>query len=250
MYYSQSLQHRIEKGDNLYQLSKFFKRNVQSIPDLNPEIDPYDLRIGSQSRINPEAGYVWGQEAPNSNITNNDYKKNQLINHMRMLWEQHVYWTRMVMLSIVEGLADKDAVITKLLENPKDFARVFADYYNEETANGIDKLLTEHLSVGAELITALAKGDFESAKRLVSQWYDNADDIAEGLGNINPYFQTEALREMFYNHLDKTSKEVSDQIAGKYPDSISAFDDIEREALAMADFLSSGIIKQFPNKFM
>lgn len=38
-------------------------------------------------------------------------------------------------------------------------------------------------------------------------------------------------------------------ITKKYADSISVYDQIEKQALKMADVMTQGIVKQFPNNF-
>lgn len=45
---------------------------------------------------------------------------------MNLVWEQHIMWTRMLLISIAENLGDLDATRTRLLENPKDIADIRA----------------------------------------------------------------------------------------------------------------------------
>ncbi len=49
-----------------------------------------------------------------------------LMNQLRQLWGQHVYWTRFAIISTAAGLDDSDPVTKRLLQNPKDFAKLFA----------------------------------------------------------------------------------------------------------------------------
>lgn len=39
----------------------------------------------------------------------------ELSEQLRLLWEQHVYWTRFTILSILFGLPDEEAVVNRLL---------------------------------------------------------------------------------------------------------------------------------------
>ena len=50
-------------------------------------------------------------------------------------------------------------------------------------------------------------------------------------------------------HLDLTLAEATAQLQGKYADSIADYDKIHAHILGLADLLSSGIEKQFPEKF-
>ena len=44
-------------------------------------------------------------------------------------------------------------------------------------------------------------------------------------------------------------EEVAARLARNYPADIKAFDQVEQEALSMADYFSSGIMRQFPQRF-
>jgi len=173
-----------------------------------------------------------------------------LLNDMRLVWSQHVYWTRMLLISIAERLKDQADVTDRLLRNPYDIAKIYMDYYNEDIAKKIAQLLTEHLQIGAELITALRDKKTNEAENLNHEWYINADKMADAFGSINPYYNAEELRKMLYTHLELTTQEVNMRLAGDYKADIEAFDKVEREAMAMADYFAHGIIRQFPDKFM
>ena len=54
---------------------------------------------------------------------------------------------------------------------------------------------------------------------------------------------------MLHEHLALTKSEAVDMLTKNYAKGISVFDAIEKQALEMADFMTEGIIKQFPNKF-
>ena len=164
---------------------------------------------------------------------------------MREAWVQHVYWTRMLLLSIAERLKDLDQVTARLLRNPTDIANIFAEYYPPEAAGNIERLLTEHLQIGAALITALRDKKTEQAENLTRQWYRNADQMAEAFAGLNPNYDREEMKQMLYTHLDLTSQEVAQRLAGRYQEDIDAFDAVEREALAMADSFTEGIMRQF-----
>jgi len=176
------------------------------------------------------------------------YKQMTLINSMRFVWEQHVYWTRLLLISIAERLKDLPEVTARLMQNPDDIARVFAPYYGGDAAKKIASLLTEHLKIGAELITALRDKNSE-ADNLTKEWYINADKMAETFSNLNQYYSREELQKMLRRHLELTTQEVAARLAGNYHADIEAFDEVEMEAISMADYFSLGIIKQFPDKF-
>ena len=48
---------------------------------------------------------------------------------------------------------------------------------------------------------------------------------------------------MMYSHLDMTEKEATLRLQGNYTADIAAFDDIENEAMEMADYMFCGMVK-------
>ena len=57
------------------------------------------------------------------------------------------------------------------------------------------------------------------------------------------------MRAMMREHLDLTLAEGAARLAGDFEADIAAYEEIHLQALEMADMLSSGIIRQFPNRF-
>jgi hypothetical protein len=165
---------------------------------------------------------------------------------MRHVWLQHVYWTRLLLISIAERLNDEADTTARLLKNPADIADIFACYFGEADASQISALLTEHLKIGAALITTLRDEHTDEAEKLTKEWYINADEMAKAFSEINPYYNYDDLKKMLNMHLDLTTKEVAARLAGKYKEDIKAFAKVEKEALTMADYFVSGIIWQFP----
>ncbi|MDT7679646.1 MAG: hypothetical protein QOD82_7564 [Pseudonocardiales bacterium] len=51
---------------------------------------------------------------------------------MRKLWEDHVQWTRLFIVSAVAGLPDSDATLGRLLQNQADIGNAVASYYGKD----------------------------------------------------------------------------------------------------------------------
>lgn len=169
----------------------------------------------------------------------------ELHDAMRTLWEQHVFWTRLVILGIVSDLPDLAASTERLLRNPADFGAVLRIYYGEPAASQFVHLFTEHLTIAAQLVKAAKAGDARAAGEAERSWYQNADQIARFLSSINPYWPEQQWHTMLHEHLSLTKAEAVALLTQKYPESVRLFDEIERQALMMADLMTQGIIRQF-----
>ena len=54
---------------------------------------------------------------------------------MRKLWEDHVTWTRLFIVSAIAGLPDTDATTQRLLANQTDIGNAIKPYYGEAAGN-------------------------------------------------------------------------------------------------------------------
>lgn len=167
----------------------------------------------------------------------------------RLLWMEHVNWTRMTITSIVFHLPDLPFVQKRLLQNATDLGNCLRPFYGDQIADHYAKLIQDHLVIAAELVTAAVKGDTNTVNAKEKEWYKNADDIVLFLSNINPYLRKDDLQEMFYKHLELTENEAVTMIQKNYQADIEAFDQIETEALAMSDMIASAIVMQFYYRF-
>jgi len=173
-----------------------------------------------------------------------------LSNKMRMLWEQHIFWTVSAIKSIVENSPYKDLVIKRLLRNPTDFENALRPLYGSNTAKNFSDLFTSHLVIASELVNASAAGNTQAAADAEKRWYANADDIASFLASINPYWSKDGWKRMLLEHLDLTKSEAVYWITRDYNKAIAIYDDIQMNALGMADMMTAGITRQFPDMFM
>ena len=67
---------------------------------------------------------------------------------MRKLWEDHVTWTRLAIVSFAHDLPDLPATQERLLRNQEDIGNAIKPYYGDAAGNQLTALLKEHI-VGA-----------------------------------------------------------------------------------------------------
>lgn len=173
------------------------------------------------------------------------YNNNIVLNNLlRKLWEQHIMWTRSFIISTVDNLGDLEFVEKRLLQNPYDFAEVLRTYYGDEKADEFARLLEEHLQIAGELLNQAKAGNTQAADNTRQRWYENAAEIAAFLAEINPYWSEEEWNNMLNEHLKITEQEADTRLKKQYEENVALYDDIEAQALAMADYMTVGILKQ------
>lgn len=169
---------------------------------------------------------------------------------MRELWQDHVLWTRLVIVSTVAGLPDLDATTQRLLQNQTDIGNAVKPYYGDVAGEKLTALLRTHIVGAAELLAAAKANDAVRLEAAKKAWSVNGDEIAAFLSGANPsHWPLNDMQSMMRAHLDLTLTEAVDQLQGRYPQSVEDYDRAQDEILQMADMLSDGIIKQFPKRF-
>lgn len=172
--------------------------------------------------------------------------EHELRNTMRLLWEQHVYWTKSAIISLINNSPDLDAVLKRLLRNAPEMGNELKPYYGEQFGDQYGALIKDHLVIAADLVKAAKAGDTQSFESVEKKWFANSDDIAVFLSSINPYISQEDMRGMMYKHLDLFKSETVFLLQQDYQAAVNTFDQVEMQALHMADYISAAIIKQFP----
>jgi hypothetical protein len=177
-------------------------------------------------------------------------KARSLHDVMRKLWEDHITWTRLAIVSFAHDLPDLPQTQARLLRNQTDIGNAVKPYYGRRAGNRLTALLKEHIVGAVDLLAAAKAGDAGRIEAARSAWYDNANRIAAFLHRANPRFwPLRDLRAMMRKHLDDTLDEAVARLEGRYADDIRAYERVHRHILMMADTLSAGIVRQFPGRF-
>jgi len=169
---------------------------------------------------------------------------------MRKLWEDHITWTRLAIVSFAHNLPDLPATQARLLRNQEDIGNAVKPYYGRAAGNQLTALLKEHIVGAVALLKAAKSGDQALIKQRTDEWYANGNEISDFLHQANPRnWSRKAMRRMMKGHLDQTLSEAVNRLTGKYEADVRDYDRIHRHILMMADTLSKGIMEQFPRRF-
>ena len=169
---------------------------------------------------------------------------------MRKLWEDHVTWTRLAIVSFVDDLSDLEPTVARLMQNQTDIGDAIKPYYGDEAGEQLTKLLEGHINGAVELLAAAKAGDQEQVKKASKAWYRNGNQVADFLSSANPdNWPRKEMRSMMRLHLDQTLAEATQRLEGDHEAEIRTYDEIHVHILEMADALTDGIVAQFPEQF-
>ena len=183
------------------------------------------------------------------NMKPNSSKSEQLRMAMHKLWEDHIVWTRNVILNIMDDLPGTDQAVSRLLKNQDDIGNAVKPFYGEAGGKELTRLLREHITTAADLLKAAKTGNNSAFDAANKKWSANADEISDFLSKANPNWKLNDMKKMMHDHLTLTTDEAVARLKKDYVADVKAYDKVHDEILMMADMLTDGIIKQFPGKF-
>ena len=204
---------------------------------------------GALAMSEPATGHAGSHDSDHA-ATAGSTRQATLHDGMRELWEQHVAWTRLTIVSFAANTPELPATQARLLRNQTDIGNAIKPYYGRAAGNQLTTLLREHITGAVVVLQAAKAGDTAALAAAKDAWYANGREIADFLNAANPRNWPRAtLRSMMRTHLDQTIQEAVAQLTGDYAASVRTYDEIEDHILTMADALSSGIVAQFPRRF-
>ena len=176
---------------------------------------------------------------------------------MRKLWEDHITYTRNVIISFelndpnpATVLPDLNTVVGRLLQNQVDIGDAIKPYYGDAAGDQLTTLLEAHINGAADVLSALKTNDQSKLQTATAAWYANAHQIAVFLSQANPkQWPLAEMDQMMKDHLDATTAEAVARHQSNWSADVAAYDRVHVQILGMADMLSDGIIAEFPSRF-
>jgi hypothetical protein len=176
--------------------------------------------------------------------------RNAFHDQMRKLWEDHITWTRLAIVTFADGSPGFGATAGRLLQNQSDIGDAIKPFYGDAAGDQLTALLHDHITIAVQILQAAKTGDTDAFNAANTRWYANGNDIADFLAAANPRsWPDDLMRADMKEHLDQTLAEAAHELHGQYPASVSDYEGIHAHILMMADQLSAGIIAQFPSRF-
>ena len=146
-------------------------------------------------------------------------------------------------------MPDAGAAASRLLKNQEHIGNAIVPFYGRAAGDGLTALLRQHIMIAVDLVAAAKAGDKAKFAQVDQQWTKNAEEIATFLSDANPNWSKADLVDLLGQHLSLTKAETVARLTKNWEDDVKAFDDILTEVLTVADALSRGIVKQFPQMF-
>ena len=169
---------------------------------------------------------------------------------MRTLLEEHVTWTRLMIISVAGELPDRSTTGGRLARSQAKIGETFRPFYGDLAGARIAKLLRDHVSRCVELIETAKTGDTAALVQARAANYLAGDEIARFLTRVNPSnWPRRVIKRPIATIVDLTLVEALARVHGDYFVDVVAYEQLHQEMLAVADLLADGIVSQFPETF-
>ena len=168
--------------------------------------------------------------------------------NLRKLWADQATWTYKYIISNLERLFDNKFVLVRLLNNQEFLGSSISNFFGTYNTQKFIDLMKEHVDLIGQLIEILKSGSKTRLDNLTIKWQQNAEEIAQLLASVNPNWKKENLIILF-NNIQAIKDQIMARLHKKWDVDIKLLNKTIEHNLHIADVLTEGIVKQFPDKF-
>jgi len=155
---------------------------------------------------------------------------------MRKLWTDHATYNKFAINAIVDGTADKDAVVDRVMQNTVDIGNDFGQYLGKENGKIFTTLLKQHEELAADTIKKIVNGNNNELNDAISKFMQNGDDVANFLGKLLPQ-DKESLRKEFIQHVKYVIKVGTLRHEKKFKEEIVQYDAFYNHMMMLSDLI-------------
>lgn len=172
----------------------------------------------------------------------------ELREKMSTLWQENSYWTRNLMISILDTMPGNDQALWRLIKNQEEICKLFKDFFDDESQIALMELLYSDVNFRIELIK-LAPTDSLLAMEARERWRRSVNAIAEYLHKLNSKWMLRELNTLFNEQVDTNYELIRQRTMREYDLELIAFDKMMINAARISKVLTQGLIYQYPQKF-
>jgi hypothetical protein len=187
------------------------------------------------------------QAAPDSVKGAMTAKEIQFRASMNSLFTQCLDRQRSLDVKTLAGANDTDDAMIELAEIMEDIGDVFKAYYGENKGGQITRLLKQYFQMPPDF--ADFERQHEDATPIQRDMLNKSDEIADLFDTFSPAWLNSGLSEALKGYSDMIIQEIEIQNQSYGKPNANIFSQTHDKNIELAKTFSSGIIKQFPERF-
>lgn len=156
--------------------------------------------------------------------------ENKEILEFMSVWVDHLFYTRLVFMEFLNDGPALPQLKQRLLQNQVDIGKVFGNYYGQDNGSKLTTLLTQHIVLAVDVLTAIK--DNKDHKAAVNEFYKNAGEI----GSFIDFVKGTGImfQEHMKTHIDTLIATVTAYVAKDWASDIKHTDEYLHSGLQMA----------------
>lgn len=168
---------------------------------------------------------------------------------MRSLWHGHVMHTREYAMAVhAHDSAKAKAAADAVVANAKQIANAVGGFYGKPAGAQTLQLLAGHWGGVKALTDASAANDMAGEQKAMADLNNNVNDIAKFFSSANPNLPENAVQSLFAAHVAHHATQIRQIMSGDTQGEEATWTEMQAHMNVIADALTNGIAKQFPDK--
>ena len=169
---------------------------------------------------------------------------------LRDLWVGHIFWVRNVVSSnATNNLDERDAAEQQVLAHSKHIAHTMRQFYGDAISDTLCRILNSHYGAIREYSEATVVGNKSRQDAALALLESNVGELADLLSRVNPYLQKDTIHEVIVANGAHHIQQINLYKEKKYTHFMRTWGMMRQQVYGMADALTEGLVRQFPDKF-
>lgn len=177
----------------------------------------------------------------------NNISNSQMIlrHNIHSLWRNTFHWIMTYIVNVICNFGNISYIAQRINKSVDDLAKIINNFYGYQNAKIFELLFKNHFLIATKLVRDVHDNDIEMANEDKIELYQNEEEIADFLANLNPYWTVEEWRKILYSHLELLEEHMQCMYLSQSEAYIKINEVVEKDSFNMADYMVNGIIKQF-----
>jgi len=169
---------------------------------------------------------------------------------LRDLWIGHVFWVRDVVKARLAGDGEQaKAAEQQVVANAQAIAGAIEPFYGAAASDRLFELLAGHWGAISDYLDATIADRSRRQDSAAESLSTNAGEIAAFLSSANPNWPEDTLRGLLAAHGAHHIQQIRQLRAGQHEEEAATWAAMKDHMYVIADALTAGLAKQFPEKF-
>lgn len=165
-----------------------------------------------------------------------------LVFESRVIWRDLATWIQSYLVSVFAGFGNQDSIEAKLKGVTLEFGNILSTVFGGEIGEQYVNLITNWLNTFKLLVFSQINGDINAVNGYTKQLYDDIDQIAIFLSDINPFWIENEWKALLYRFNDMIIEELSAYMNKEYTKAVESFDRHLNLTSVIGNYYSKGLL--------